>query len=31
VKQCTIAVNSVINWSFFYHICCFSQQFQPNK
>ena len=24
VKQCTIAVNSVINWSFFYYICCFS-------
>ena len=24
VKQCTIAVNSVINWIFFYYICCFS-------
>jgi len=31
VKQCTIAVNSVINWSFFYYICCFSKQFQANK
>ena len=24
MKQSTITVNSVINWSFFYYICCFS-------
>jgi len=27
VKQCAIAVNRVMNWSFFYYICCFSFHF----
>jgi len=31
VKQCKIAVNSVINCSFLYYICCFSKQFQAKN
>ena len=31
VKQCKIAVNSVINWSFFYYICCFSISLFPRN